>query len=73
VFEPCLRSFGGEINKLFMFDKGCTFLAAFGLPGKKNEREAAFALQCASLMSKTMPRQGDNNDYLQILKRLTYQ
>ena len=24
-------------NKLFMFDKGCTFLAAFGLPGTKNE------------------------------------
>ena len=34
IVDDELRSFGGQLNKLFMFDKGCTFLAAFGLPGR---------------------------------------
>ena len=56
IVDDELRKFGGQLNKLFMFDKGCTFLAAFGLPGQKNEREAAFALECAFQISKRMTR-----------------
>nr|ACA52542.1 soluble adenylyl cyclase [Squalus acanthias] len=41
------RNYQGRINKVFMFDKGCTFLCAFGLPGDKGEDECANALQCA--------------------------
>ncbi|XP_063060987.1 adenylate cyclase type 10-like [Engraulis encrasicolus] len=37
----------GRINKVFMFDKGCTFLCLFGLPGDKREDESAHALQAA--------------------------
>ena len=37
IVDDELRKKGGQLNKLFMFDKGCTFLAAFGLPGTKNE------------------------------------
>ncbi|XP_069791459.1 adenylate cyclase type 10-like isoform X2 [Narcine bancroftii] len=41
------RYYQGRINKVFMFDKGCTFLCAFGLPGDKGEDECGNALQCA--------------------------
>uniref|UniRef100_UPI00398F2D34 adenylate cyclase type 10-like n=1 Tax=Pristiophorus japonicus TaxID=55135 RepID=UPI00398F2D34 len=41
------RNYQGRINKVFMFDKGCTFLCAFGLPGDKGEDECANALQCS--------------------------
>ncbi|XP_078408404.1 adenylate cyclase type 10-like [Cetorhinus maximus] len=41
------KFYRGRINKVFMFDKGCTFLCAFGLPGDKGEDECANALQCA--------------------------
>ncbi|XP_078260626.1 adenylate cyclase type 10-like [Rhinoraja longicauda] len=41
------RNYQGRINKVFMFDKGCTFLCAFGLPGDKGEDECGNALQCA--------------------------
>jgi class 3 adenylate cyclase len=54
IVDDELRKKGGQLNKLFMFDKGCTFLAAFGLPGTKNEREAALALECAFKISKRM-------------------
>ncbi|XP_015214518.2 adenylate cyclase type 10 [Lepisosteus oculatus] len=37
----------GRINKVFMFDKGCTFLCVFGLPGDKREDESSHALQSA--------------------------
>ncbi|XP_045081481.1 LOW QUALITY PROTEIN: adenylate cyclase type 10-like [Coregonus clupeaformis] len=37
----------GRVNKVFMFDKGCTFLCLFGLPGDKREDESAHALQAA--------------------------
>ncbi|KAL8178120.1 UNVERIFIED_CONTAM: hypothetical protein K2H54_030251 [Gekko kuhli] len=42
-----LRPFRGKINKVFMFDKGCTFLCIFGLPGDKQAEESAHALDCA--------------------------
>ncbi|XP_048338489.1 adenylate cyclase type 10 [Sphaerodactylus townsendi] len=41
------RPFRGKINKVFMFDKGCTFLCLFGLPGDKQANESAHALDCA--------------------------
>ncbi|XP_075685286.1 adenylate cyclase type 10 isoform X2 [Rhinoderma darwinii] len=37
----------GRINKIFAFDKGCTFLCVFGLPGDKQEDECAHALHRA--------------------------
>nr|AVV68761.1 soluble adenylyl cyclase 47 kDa variant [Oncorhynchus mykiss] len=37
----------GRVNKVFMFDEGCTFLCLFGLPGDKREDESAHALQAA--------------------------
>ncbi|XP_077175485.1 adenylate cyclase type 10-like isoform X2 [Paroedura picta] len=39
--------FRGKINKVFMFDKGCTFLCVFGLPGDKLANESSQALDCA--------------------------
>ncbi|KAM3841795.1 adenylate cyclase type 10 [Vipera latastei] len=37
----------GNINKVFMFDKGCTFLCIFGLPGDKQADESTDALDSA--------------------------
>ncbi|XP_032082714.1 adenylate cyclase type 10 [Thamnophis elegans] len=37
----------GNINKVFMFDKGCTFLCLFGLPGDKQADESTNALDSA--------------------------
>ncbi|XP_054826105.1 adenylate cyclase type 10-like [Eublepharis macularius] len=42
-----VRPFRGKINKIFMFDKGCTFLCIFGLPGDKQANESTQALDCA--------------------------
>ena len=41
------REMHGVINKIFLFDKGCTFLVIFGLPGNKHEQEPAYALQAS--------------------------
>ncbi|CAI5776518.1 adenylate cyclase type 10 [Podarcis lilfordi] len=38
----------GKINKVFMFDKGCTLLCIFGLPGDKQSDEGANALDSAN-------------------------
>ncbi|KAF4092888.1 hypothetical protein AMELA_G00026390 [Ameiurus melas] len=43
----------GQINKIFFFDKGCTFLCVFGLPGYKRKDESALALHAADSISKT--------------------
>ncbi|XP_077868154.1 adenylate cyclase type 10-like [Saccoglossus kowalevskii] len=45
-----LKRYHGRLNKVFMFDKGCTFLAIFGLPGDKHEDDCAHALQCSHKM-----------------------
>ncbi|XP_044295320.1 adenylate cyclase type 10 [Varanus komodoensis] len=37
----------GKINKVFMFDKGCTLLCIFGLPGDKQADESTNALDSA--------------------------
>ncbi|XP_053882135.1 adenylate cyclase type 10-like [Malaclemys terrapin pileata] len=42
-----IHVFSGKINKVFMFDKGCTFLCVFGLPGDKQADESAHALDSA--------------------------
>ncbi|KAM6945639.1 adenylate cyclase type 10-like [Aplochiton taeniatus] len=42
-----MAHYHGRVNKVFMFDKGCTFLCLFGLPGDKSEEESAHALQAA--------------------------
>uniref|UniRef100_A0A8C8R8H4 Adenylate cyclase 10 n=1 Tax=Pelusios castaneus TaxID=367368 RepID=A0A8C8R8H4_9SAUR len=42
-----IQVFRGKINKVFMFDKGCTFLCVFGLPGDKQADESTHALECA--------------------------
>ena len=42
----------GTINKLYMFDKGCTFLIIFGMPGKKHEDEPTRALKAADNIMK---------------------
>ena len=33
--------------QVFSFDKGCTFIVIFGLPGQKHEDDAIRALKCA--------------------------
>ncbi|KAM6217259.1 adenylate cyclase type 10 [Rhynchocyon petersi] len=42
-----LRIFRGQINKVFMFDKGCSFLCVFGFPGEKVPDEVTRALESA--------------------------
>ncbi|XP_054977953.1 adenylate cyclase type 10 [Sorex araneus] len=42
-----LRTFRGQINKVFMFDKGCSFLCVFGFPGEKAPDEVTHALESA--------------------------
>ncbi|XP_032147386.1 adenylate cyclase type 10 [Sapajus apella] len=42
-----LKVFRGQINKVFMFDKGCSFLCVFGFPGEKIPEEVIHALECA--------------------------
>ncbi|XP_015280253.1 PREDICTED: adenylate cyclase type 10-like [Gekko japonicus] len=47
-----VHPFRGKINKIFMFDKGCTFLCVFGLPGDKQPNESSQALECAYKIHK---------------------
>ncbi|XP_007935921.1 adenylate cyclase type 10 [Orycteropus afer afer] len=42
-----LKVFRGQINKVFMFDKGCSFLCVFGFPGEKVSDEITHALESA--------------------------
>uniref|UniRef100_A0A8C8X9J1 Adenylate cyclase type 10 n=1 Tax=Panthera leo TaxID=9689 RepID=A0A8C8X9J1_PANLE len=42
-----LRVSRGQINKVFMFDKGCSFLCVFGFPGEKAPDEVTHALESA--------------------------
>ena len=41
-----------------MFDKGCTFLAIFGMPGEKNENDPARALRAARHIFIHLQEQG---------------
>jgi adenylate cyclase 10 len=47
VIHKNVTRLDGSVNKFFMFDKGCTFLAIFGLPGQKHENDPARALRAA--------------------------
>ncbi|KAF5903801.1 adenylate cyclase type 10-like isoform X1, partial [Clarias magur] len=46
----------GHINKIFFFDKDCTFLCVFGLPGCKRKDESGLALMAADSIHKTCCR-----------------
>ncbi|XP_061440500.1 adenylate cyclase type 10 isoform X2 [Rhineura floridana] len=43
-----IHPLSGKINKVFMFDKGCTLLCIFGLPGDKQSDESTNALDSAN-------------------------
>ncbi|XP_063957938.1 adenylate cyclase type 10-like [Lytechinus pictus] len=59
VIYDSMLAFEGCLNKVFMFDKGCTFLAIFGLPGYKHEDDCARALRCSYRMIELL--KGTNN------------
>ena len=42
------ESLNGTLNKLLAFDKGCTFLVVFGLPGQKHDDDPVRGLRLAS-------------------------
>ncbi|KGL83667.1 Adenylate cyclase type 10, partial [Tinamus guttatus] len=52
IIATILRPYKGEINKICMFDKGCTLLCVFGLPGNKVPCESVHALGSALAISK---------------------
>ncbi|XP_067173300.1 LOW QUALITY PROTEIN: adenylate cyclase type 10-like [Apteryx mantelli] len=59
LISEILRPHKGEINKISMFDKGCTLLCVFGLPGGKLPCESVHALESAIQIStacSTRPR-----------------
>ncbi|KAF7697932.1 hypothetical protein HF521_004442 [Silurus meridionalis] len=43
----------GQLNKIFFFDKDCTFLSVFGLPGYKKKDESGLALKAAHSLHET--------------------
>ncbi|CAC5390739.1 unnamed protein product [Mytilus coruscus] len=49
-----IKALHGCLNKVFLFDKGCTFLVIFGLPGFKHEQDCAHALMCSYRMKETL-------------------
>ncbi|GFR30839.1 adenylate cyclase type 10 [Trichonephila clavata] len=48
IVLACAKSQGGVLNKMLLFDKGCTYLVVFGLPGQKHADDAARGLLCAN-------------------------
>ena len=56
----------GTVNKLFMFDKGCSILAVFGLPGSKHDGEAAHALQASFAVDRKLKENLQNLEYVSI-------
>ncbi|XP_052249078.1 adenylate cyclase type 10-like [Dreissena polymorpha] len=56
------KAMNGSLNKLFLFDKGCTFLLIFGLPGFKSENDCAHALMSSGRMKSQLHKvQGVRN------------
>lgn len=53
VYGGC-EKFSGTLNKVFSFDKGCTFIVIFGLPGQKQEDDAIRALKCAHYIFESL-------------------
>uniref|UniRef100_A0A8C7EI21 Adenylate cyclase 10 n=1 Tax=Nothoprocta perdicaria TaxID=30464 RepID=A0A8C7EI21_NOTPE len=52
IISAILRPCKGQVNKICMFDKGCTLLCVFGLPGDKVPGESIHALESALRISK---------------------
>ncbi|KAL4238402.1 Adenylate cyclase type 10 [Mactra antiquata] len=50
------KAMHGAMNKVFLFDKGCTFLVLFGLPGYKHENDCAHALMCSGRMKSQLDK-----------------
>ncbi|GIX91557.1 adenylate cyclase type 10 [Caerostris darwini] len=48
VILACAKLQGGVLNKMLLFDKGCTYLVVFGLQGQKHSDDAARGLLCAN-------------------------
>ncbi|KAL5008851.1 hypothetical protein ScPMuIL_014432 [Solemya velum] len=48
------KPMNGCLNKVFLFDKGCTFLVIFGLPGYKHEKDCAHALLCSDEINRVL-------------------
>lgn len=53
IFDNCKKS-QGSVSKIFLFDKGCTFIVIFGFPGFKHENDCAHALICADCIFREM-------------------
>ncbi|XP_064470443.1 adenylate cyclase type 10-like isoform X3 [Ornithodoros turicata] len=48
IVSAALKETDGVLNKVITFDKGCSFLAVFGLPGYKGKNETCNALMCSN-------------------------
>ncbi|KAH8024502.1 hypothetical protein HPB51_025129 [Rhipicephalus microplus] len=48
IISAALKETDGVLNKVITFDKGCSFLAVFGLPGYKGKNETCNALMCCN-------------------------
>ncbi|EEC06328.1 hypothetical protein IscW_ISCW004602 [Ixodes scapularis] len=48
IVSSALKETDGVLNKVITFDKGCSFLAVFGLPGYKGKNETCNALMCSN-------------------------
>lgn len=48
IVSAALKETDGVLNKVITFDKGCSFLAVFGLPGYKGKNETCNALMCCN-------------------------
>jgi hypothetical protein len=51
------KMMGGVLTKALLFDKGWSFLCAFGLPGYKQGDDTANALKCAHMIHSTIQKQ----------------
>ena len=49
-----------------MFDKGCSILCIFGLPGSKHDGESAHALQASYAISSKIRKEISNLEYVSI-------
>ncbi|NWJ01980.1 ADCYA cyclase, partial [Crypturellus undulatus] len=52
IISGIICPYKGEINKILLFDKGCTLLSVFGLPGDKVPSESVHALESALRISR---------------------
>jgi len=55
IYLNC-RRLQGCVSKISLFDKGCTYLVLFGLPGLKHENDCAHALTCSDSIRQELMR-----------------